>query len=336
MIRPKRKTGAVSPNGNRRGEFDVIASVLAPLAEGDARALGLSDDAAILPQRDGIDTVVSTDTLVAGIHFLEHEDPDIIARRLLRVNLSDIAAMGAAPVGYFLNLTLSPDIDDIWIEKFAAGLASDQKTFGIGLWGGDTTKTTGSLTVSVTMIGEVPSGTAVRRSTAAAGDRVFVSGTIGDAGLGLERLVEGASAGDALVRRYQVPDPRVALGIALRDVVSAMADVSDGLAADLGHICTASGLSATINAENVPLSSEARSELAGGRTDIAGLMTSGDDYELVFAVSPDRVPDILAAAEEAAVAVTEIGAIDGTGQGVRVLDMKGKPIPFESAGYRHF
>lgn len=169
--------GAVTTESGRRSEFELIANVLAPLADGDERALGLTDDAAILPQESGLDTVVSTDTLVAGVHFLMNEAPDIIARRLLRVNLSDIAAMAARPVGYFLNLTLPSEIDDEWIQQFAHGLAADQNIFGISLFGGDTTRTPGELTLSVTMFGEIPSGASVRRSTARAGDRVFVSGT---------------------------------------------------------------------------------------------------------------------------------------------------------------
>lgn len=326
----------MTAEAGRRGEFDMIASILAPLAAGDARALGLTDDAAILPQRAGVDTVVSTDTLVSGIHFLELEAPGVIARRLLRVNLSDIAAMGATPAGYFLNLTLPPAIGDIWIEDFANGLAADQDAFGISLWGGDTTRTTGSLTLSATLHGEVPAGTAVRRSTAKDGDRIFVSGTIGDAGLGLSRLSNGADSSDPLVRRYQLPEPRVALGAALRDIATAMADVSDGLVADLGHICSASGLCADIDAAAVPLSGEAKTELAGGQTDMAALLTSGDDYELVFTASADRLAEVEEAAAVSGVAVSEIGSMGPTGSGVSVSAADGIEIPLKSSGYRHF
>ena len=158
----------------RRGEFDLIATFLEPLTGGDPRALGLTDDAAVVPQKTGCDTVVSTDTMVAGVHFLMTETPDIIARRLLRVNLSDIAAMGARPVGYFLNLTLSDSIGNDWLEKFASGLAADQALFGVTLLGGDTTRTPGQMTLTVTLFGEVASGSAVRRNTARPGDLVFV------------------------------------------------------------------------------------------------------------------------------------------------------------------
>jgi thiamine-monophosphate kinase len=319
----------------QRGEFELIANILAPLTGGDPRALGLTDDAAVLPQKTGTDTVVSTDTMVAGIHFLMVENPDIIARRLLRVNLSDIAAMGAEPAGYFLNLTLPADIENNWLERFASGLAEDQREFGINLFGGDTTHTTGPLALSITMLGEVPSGAAVRRSTARPGDIIFVSGTIGDAGIGLSRLVDSGSTDDAMVQRYQLPTPRVGLGTALRGIASAMADVSDGLVADLGHICAASGVAATVRADAVPLSDGARAAQVGGEADIGLLLTSGDDYELIFAASPGREEDVLAAAARANVPVAEIGSV-AEGEGVTVLDADGGDISPEIGGYRHF
>jgi thiamine-monophosphate kinase len=322
-------------DAGQQGEFGLIADILAPLARGDERALGLTDDAAVLPQKTGIDTVVSTDTMVAGIHFLMTENPDVIARRLLRVNLSDIAAMGAEPVGYFLNLTLPATTGNDWLESFASGLAADQREFGVTLFGGDTTHTSGELTLSITMLGEAPSGKAVRRSAARPGDVVLVSGTIGDAGLGLSRLLENPATNDALVRRYQLPTPRVELGIALRGIVSAMADVSDGLVADLGHICEASGVAATIRADAVPLSDGGRMALAAGEVDITRLLTGGDDYELVFAVPPSRKEDVLAAAANVNAAVSEIGLV-GEGTTVTVLDTDGVDISPEIGGYRHF
>ena len=320
----------------RRGEFELIAALLAPLAGSDARALGLVDDAALLPQTSGLDTVVTTDTLVAGVHFLNTEPPEIIARRLLRVNLSDIAAMAALPVGYFLNLTLSPEIEDRWLEAFTAGLAADQKIFGITLFGGDTTRTPGPLTLTATLIGEAPSSRSVRRSTARDGDLVFVSGTIGDAGLGLARLKEGASPDDFLVERYQLPEPRLALGRALCEVASAMADVSDGLVADLGHICEASGIGAAIRADAVPLSAQVRRSLETGDTAVASLLTAGDDYELVFTVPPDRVEIAWAAADSTGVPITKIGNITGEAGKVTVRDDSGVDITPEIAGFRHF
>ena len=215
------------------GEFDLIASVFAPLTDGDERALGLLDDAAVLPQAAGRDTVITTDTMVEGIHFLDAEPPDVVARRLLRVNLSDLASMGAEPTAYVLNLTLPARTNKEWLSSFAEGLRVDQSAFGVRLLGGDTTHTKTSLTVTATLLGEVPTHGAITRGGARAGDDIYVSGTIGDASLGLKMLISGADNQDALVKRFQLPDPRVSLGAKLRGLATAMADVSDGLAADL-------------------------------------------------------------------------------------------------------
>ena len=326
----------VAPDPAKRGEFDLIADLFAPLTDGDERALGLLDDAAVLPQITGIETVVTTDTLVAGVHFLMAEAPDVIARRLLRVNLSDIAAMGAQPSGYFLNLSLPADIGNDWLVEFVSGLAADQQQFGFSLLGGDTTRTPGPLVLSVNMLGEVPAGSAIRRSSAKAGDVIFVSGTIGDAGLGLARLRDGAGGEDPLIRRYQLPEPRVSLGNALRGIASAMADVSDGLLADLGHICEASTLGATVDAAAVPLSEAASSVTGPGDADILALLTSGDDYELVFTVPPDRIDDVHMASSATDTPVTEIGRMGGARPKVNVKSADGRDISPERTGYRHF
>jgi len=326
----------VTSDPAQRGEFDLIAKLFAPLTGGDDRALGLLDDAAVIPQKAGIDTVVSTDTLVAGVHFLMIESADVIARRLLRVNLSDIAAMGATPSAYFLNLSLPSDIGNDWLVKFASGLAADQQKFSLNLLGGDTTRTPGPLALSVTIFGEAPAGHAVRRSTAQVGDRIFVSGTIGDAGLGLARLQDGAGDADHLVQRYQLPDPRVSLGSALRGTATAMADVSDGLLADLGHICEASSLGAIVEASAVPVSDAARLAIGPEDTDVLGLLTSGDDYELVFTVPPGRIDHVHKASVQAGTPVTEIGRMEGVPGEVTVKGSDGGDITPEKTGYRHF
>jgi thiamine-monophosphate kinase len=331
-----KKMGRVAPDPAQRGEFDLIARLLAPLTGGDDRALGLLDDAAVIPQKSGVDTVISTDTLVAGVHFLMIEPADVIARRLLRVNLSDIAAMGAEPFAYFLNLSLPTGLGDDWLETFVAGLQTDQQAFGVNLLGGDTTRTPGPLALSVTIFGEAPTGHTVCRSTARSGDLVFVSGTIGDAGLGLPRLRDGAGAGDPLVKRFQLPDPRVSLGISLRDIASAMADVSDGLLADLGHICAASAVGATIELAAVPVSDAARSAIGDDENDNLGLLTSGDDYELVFTVPPERSDAARKAAGAADTPITEIGRLEGGDGGVTVRGGDGRNITPEKTGYRHF
>lgn len=325
-------------DASRRGEFALIAELLAPLSAGDARSLGLTDDAALLPQRAGYDLAVTTDTMVESVHFLAEEPAGVVARRLLRVNLSDLAAMGAEPEAYFLDLTLSDRIDDSWLEAFAEGLAGDQRLYSVTLLGGDTTRTPGPLTLSVTAMGEVPSGRAIRRGGARAGDVVMVSGTIGDAGLGLgvlSRRETGAHA-EALKARYQLPEPRLALGAALRGVATAMADVSDGLVADLGHIAEASRLDAIIETAKVPLSAAARAAVDAGTADLAGLVTAGDDYELVFTVSETRVAEARRAATEAGVPVTAIGRMGGAGGTVSVSGPDGRPLALSRAGYRHF
>ena len=318
------------------GEFDLIREIFAPLAAANSAALNLNDDAAIMPQRDGWETVVSTDTMVFGVHFLPTENPCTIARRLLRVNLSDIAAMGAEPVGYFLNLSLPSDTSARWLTGFAAGLKQDQEDFDISLLGGDTTSTPGQLTLSVTMFAEVPAGQGIRRSTAQSGDIVFVSGAVGDAMLGLQRMKEGSDAGDKLVQRFQLPEPRLSLGRALRGVATAMADVSDGLIADLGHICNASGLNARVMASDIPLSSGAHAAVLMGHVSIAGLVSGGDDYELVFAASRDYLDCVQQVSSNCGVPVTRIGIVESGDGVIELVDADGGVIPVETTGYRHF
>jgi len=318
------------------GEFDLIREIFAPLAAGNLAALNLTDDAAILPQREGWETVVSTDTMVSGVHFLPTENPGAIARRLLRVNLSDIAAMGAEPVGYLLNLSLPSDAGAHWLTGFAAGLKQDQEDFDVSLLGGDTTSTPGELTLSVTMFAEVPAGKGIRRSTAQAGDIVFVSGVVGDAMLGLQRMKERGETGDKLVQRFRLPQPRLSLGRALRGVATAMADVSDGLIADLGHICNASGLNARVLASDIPLSSGARAAASAGQVSLTGLVSGGDDYELVFAASKDYLNRVQQVSSNCGVPVTRIGVVEPGDGVVELIDSDGDVIPVKTPGYRHF
>ena len=318
------------------GEFDLIASVFAPLTDGDERALGLLDDAAVLPQAAGRDTVITTDTMVEGIHFLDAEPPDVVARRLLRVNLSDLASMGAEPTAYVLNLTLPARTNKEWLSSFAEGLRVDQSAFGVRLLGGDTTHTKTSLTVTATLLGEVPTRGAITRSGARAGDDIYVSGTIGDASLGLKMLISGADNQDALVKRFQLPEPRVSLGAKLRGLATAMADVSDGLAADLAHICRASKVSATLDTDSLPLSIGVQTSLVAGNTDMTEILSGGDDYELVFTASPDTAERIAAAAQSAEVPITHIGRISNGAREVIILGPDGREMTLETTGYRHF
>jgi len=319
------------------GEFGRIARFFAPLAAGAPGALGLTDDAALIECPPGERLVVTVDAMVEGVHFLPDDPPDLIARKLVRVNLSDLAAMAARPVGYFLTTALPKSHGDAWLAGFAAGLALDQAEFGITLLGGDSVSTPGPVSLTLTAFGHVAVGGEVRRGGARPGDLVFVSGTIGDGALGLEaargQLDERLDATDVafLADRYRLPRPRVALGPLLSGLASAMMDVSDGLVGDLGHICTVSGVSGVIEAVRVPLS-PAAARLPGR---VATVLTGGDDYELLFTVPPDRLADVRAAAEAAGVQVTVIGRIEA-GQGVRTLDAAGREMVLAGIGWRHF
>lgn len=311
-------------------EFGLIAKYFRPLATHDG-ALALSDDACVLPQESGWDTVVTADALTAGVHFLPDDPPDTIAQKALGVNLSDLAAKGARPVGYLLALALPQSIDEAWLAEFARGLGDMQTSYGLSLLGGDTTATPGPLTIAITALGRVPSGTMIRRSGAKPGDHVFVSGTIGDAGAGLA-ILQGAQAdADAapyLIERYRVPRPRVFLGPTLLGVASAAADVSDGLLADLGHIAETSGVRIIVEAEAVPRSERLK------RFDPDGLVravTAGDDYEIAF-TNPDSASQAWATTE---VPVTRIGRVEA-GEGVALVDAQGREIPVGRAGFTHF
>lgn len=304
-------------------EFGLIAKHFAPLAIHPG-ALSLEDDACLLKQEAGCETVVTTDALTAGVHFLADDPPNLIASKALRVNLSDLAAKGAEPVGYLLALALPQSTDDAWLAEFARGLGEDQRAFGVSLLGGDTTATPGPLTIAITALGTVPTGAMIRRSGARAGDDVFVSGTIGDAGAGLTLLQEGKASNAYLVGRYRQPTPRLGLGRALRGVATASLDVSDGLLADLGHIAAVSGVRIVVAADAVPRSEALRGFDPDG---VVRAVTAGDDYEIAFTTaSPVPV---------AAVPVTRIGHVE-PGQGVVLVDGLGREIPVTRAGFTHF
>jgi thiamine-monophosphate kinase len=313
------------------GEFGRIARFFAPLAAGFPGALGLTDDAALVDPGAGHQLVVTTDALVADVHFRKEDPPDLIARKALRVNLSDLAAMGAEPVCYTLATVLPPAIDERWLADFVRGLALDQAEFGITLAGGDSVRTPGPLTLSVTAMGRVETGRALRRSGAKPGDSVYVSGTIGDGALGLA-VLSGTLDDDAdgtLSGRYLLPRPRLALGRALRGRASAALDISDGLVADLGHIAETSGVHIAVDADRVPLSPAARRAVDADPRLMETILTGGDDYELAF-TAPDLLPETLGG-----VAVTRIGRVEA-GTDVTVLDRVGRPVTLGARGYRHF
>ena len=312
------------------GEFALIARHFRPLA-GPA-ALGLADDAALLVPPPGRELVLTVDAVVAGVHFLPDDPPDLVARKLLRVNLSDLAAKGAVPLGYLLTLAAPRATPEAWFAGFAAGLAQDQAAFGLALLGGDTTATPGPVSLSLTALGHVAPGGMIRRAGAQAGDAVFVTGTIGDGALGL-LAAQGRLADPSgyLRDRYRLPRPR--LGLLRPGLVSAGMDVSDGLVQDLGHLCRAAGLAATIEAGLVPLSPAAR---AAGRDLLATCLTGGDDYELLLAVPTGAEPALAAAAREADIPLTRIGRFHPGPAGVIVHDAGGAPLALGAGGWSHF
>lgn len=320
-----------------KGEFERIADYFAPLAAGYPGAFNLTDDAALISPDAGQSLIVTTDTIVEGVHYIGDEPADMIARKLLRVSLSDLAGMGAAPHAYTLNIALSREISDHWLASFVSGLRDDQNEFAIHLIGGDSVSTTGPAVLSATLFGLVANGRAVRRAGASVGDGIFVSGTIGDGALGL-KVADGSIelADEAAAReisgRYRLPQPRCTLGLRLADVATAGADVSDGLLADLDHIAAASGVGAEIEMDRVPLSSPSR-EILASHPDLGHLVvTGGDDYELVFTSSKTQAVSNLSL--ELGLPITQVGRIIG-GHGVKVLDFRGNKIPFGELGYRH-
>lgn len=324
------------------GEDKLIARFFKPLATHPG-TLSLTDDTAIFEPPAGHDLVLTADAVTGGTHFFPDDPPDAIARKALRVNLSDLAAKGAKPLGFLLTLALPSTIDDAWLEKFSSGLRADAEAFACPLFGGDTIHTTGPVSVSIFAFGSVPKGKMVKRSGAKAGDRIVVSGAIGDAALGLCLRKDSAAqnwkldalARDHLLGRYLLPQPRASLAEVVRAHASAAMDVSDGLAGDLGKLCAVSGVSAEIDVASVPLSVAARGALAADGKLIETILTGGDDYEIVCTVKPANVPAFRAGAAKADVAVTDIGTIvDGTDE-PRFIGANG-PLSFARKSFSHF
>jgi thiamine-monophosphate kinase len=321
-----------SGEAKRPSEFALIAELFAPLSKNAPGAFGLTDDAAVLAPPPGHELVLKTDAIVEGVHFFRTDPPDSIAKKALRVNLSDLAAKGAEPMGYLMALLLPDWPDMAWLRAFVDGLAADQAAFGLSLMGGDTSVMPGPLAISISAFGHVPAGTMIRRAGATPGDLVFVSGTIGDAGGGLAALKENRPNAE-LVARYRVPEPRLGLGQALRGVASASLDVSDGLMADFGHIADVSKVRIEVDAAQIPLS-QALKALWG--TDAAlHAAGAGDDYEIAFTAPASRRADVAYAAARSGVAVAEIGRVKA-GEGAVLLDAQGREIVLARSGYTHF
>jgi len=334
------------PNPSTGREFDIISKYFKPLSQGADEALGLLDDAAVLKVPGGHQLVVTTDVVVEGVHFLSSLSPEDVAYKVVGANLSDLAAMGATPHAVFLAAQFSIGLPEDWIAAFAAGLQSALAPSGVKLLGGDTVSTPGPMAFTITALGHVRDGRALMRSGARQGDLVLATGTIGDGALGLAVLqgdIQGLSTQhhDHLAGRYARPEPRwgFAMELSKRGLVSAAVDISDGLVADLGHICQASGVTATIEAEQVLLSDAAQAVLEKYPERIQDVFTGGDDYELVFTAPETALADLEELSEILSLPLSVIGRIeplDGAcEESVQVLDTNGHPILLGSGGYRH-
>jgi len=323
-------------------EFDFITTYLAPLA--GPGGLGLKDDAALMKPSPGKDLVLTKDTMVEAVHFPRGHYGGDTAEKLLRVNLSDLAAKGATPLGYMLSIAWPKGIDQSYFQGFAAGLRDVQQAYDFNLLGGDTTSIDGPMVVTATLIGEVPSGGMIKRRGAEEGDDVWVTGTIGDAYLGLQSVLGHTlepqpSAEDLwhFEEAYYRPEPRLLFRKSLRALASACADISDGLVADAGHVAEASGVGFVIDADKIPLSSQAGAWLAGQDnqdTAFKTLITAGDDYELVFTAPPQHAAQIRKDAKAMGLRVSRIGQAT-SGRGVTVY-ADNQAMHFDKTGHTHF
>lgn len=328
--------------GGGSGEDRFIARFLRPIA-GSAAALGLMDDAALLTPPEGCDLVLTKDAVVAGVHFFPDDPPGAIARKALRVNLSDLAAKGAAPLGALLALALPKTTPHAWMEAFAAGLGADAEAFSCPILGGDTVSTPGPLAITLTALGFVPKGGFVPRTGARPGQAILVSGTIGDAALGLVLRQDGGRPGFAtldveqrahLLDRYLNPRPRLALAPALRAHAAAAMDVSDGLAGDVAKMLRASGCAGRIEARRVPLSAAASAAIAAEPALLSTALGGGDDYEIIACVPHADVPSFTTQAARAGVPVAMIGETL-PGEGFAVVDAGGNPLDLGTGSFSH-
>lgn len=315
-------------------EFNIINKYFAPLASNVPGAFNLQDDTALLHFPTGKKLIITADTCNEGIHFFKDDAPELIAKKALRSALSDLAAKGGIPFGYVLTLALPPYINESWLQSFANGLAADQKVFNINLIGGDTTKSNTELSISITILGTIADGFYLARSGAMVGDRIYVTGTIGDAYYGLQ-LLQGnkfdiaEEQRDYLINRYQVPQPRLALGQALSEFAHSAIDVSDGLVADLKHICQASNQAAIIKEDLIPRS------INGKKSEF---LYGGGDYEILFTAAPGESEHIESLAKRHAVKISIIGhivSLEDDSEFVKVIDEAGKVVKLASEGYEH-
>lgn len=317
-------------------EFNTIEKYFRPLTQGCVEADSLSNDAAVLDVPEGKQLVVTSDTLVSGTHFFADQSPETIARKALRSNLSDLAAMGAEPYCYQLCLSL-PGYDADWLSSFCDALAMDQARYGIFLSGGDTTSTQGPFSISISAFGLVDQGQAVSRCGAQDGDFIVFTGFVGDAYCGLQSLRgQMADVPEACIHAYYVPDPPVAFGVEISRHVHAALDISDGLLQDLGHIAKASGLSAFVRLDDIRFSDALQRVLRSGQVAPEELLSGGDDYQLMMAVPPDRFEALQNMAARHDVSLQKIGVFEKGKAEVRLLNAKGEQIPVTKSGWQHF
>jgi thiamine-monophosphate kinase len=325
-------------------EDRLIARHFRPLATHPG-ALGLRDDAAAIAVPAGHDLVLTADGVIAGVHFFPDDPPETVARKALRINLSDLAAKGAKPLGFLLSIALTRKLADDWLARFTRALGADAKKFGCPLLGGDTDRTPGLVSVNIAAFGTVPRGSMLRRDGARAGNRIVVTGTIGDAALGviLRRDPRAArrwgldhAMREHLLQRYLVPQPRNALAPALRRAARGAMDISDGFAGDLAKMCRAARLSAQVDIARVPLSRAARTALAADPTLIETILTGGDDYELLASVPARKVAALRKAACAVGVTVTDIGGFAAGNGKARFVDAEGRARKFARPSYSHF
>ena len=312
-------------------EFELIQKYFQSSDLPDDVTLGVGDDAALLNMPEGHQLVVTVDTLIAGVHFPVNTSPEAIGHKALAVNLSDLAAMGAAPRWVTLALSL-PSADEAWVAKFAQGFMALAKKYGVTLVGGDTTR--GPLSITVQAMGWVNNAMSLLRSAASEGDDIYVSGTIGNAGLALHMLSGEEAIPDALLKALNLPEPRIDLGLALNGIANACIDVSDGLIADLGHILEASEVGAELSLESIPYSSDVKKWL-GADNEATLPMTWGDDYELLFTASPEQASAIQALSVRLDLPLTRIGKITEQ-PGLRIFTPEGEITNVAGTGYDHF
>lgn len=323
-------------------EFEMIAEYFAPLTLGRKEAGGLKDDAAVLAVPEGRELVVTSDTLNEGVHFLKGEKPQNIARKALRVNLSDLAAMGADPYCYQLCASFPEKPDPAWLRAFSDALLADQETFGIFCSGGDTTSLKGEhMSLTITALGLSPEGKALRRKGAKPGDAIVLTGPVGDAALGLHALKRKNTGDDfslyaEAIQRYQAPWPRTEIAGIIRKHATAATDISDGLLADIGHICAASHVGARIELFGMAYSEEVRRAMEDAVLTLEQVLTSGDDYELALAVPAERAADLLRELGEKDLNPFVIGVFQEKEAGFRVFDASGNEMWVKSGGWQHF